>query len=272
MSQNRDKAIQLLDGLARYAGLRAHIDSTHANPYFHSKPAWRLGIMSTVCKGLDEQLGLQSHAEQAFIDLYTGYKVSAKNGMRVLPEPPEQRDAIQRLRRLANWAFAQQTEDAGNILFATSDCLEDICTSLVWDVDTSGIYRARDTVENLCFRHIAQQPIAFTRILVGGDFTPGASVFEAGYNTTPEFVVGNDIFEKMCAEHPDISIWPTMCTAYRGGPQNSQTRLPNADELRFMNQLGDEFLSEIGVHHVGGPYYSDIPSTQESKIDPTMEM
>lgn len=272
MSQDREKAIRLMDGLARYTGFRAHDDAVHSNPYFHSKPVWRLGIMATIAKGLDEQLGLNSQAEQAFIDLYNGYQLSAQNGLRVLPEPYEQKETIQRLRRLANWAFAQQTEDAGIILFATSDCLEDICTALTWDVDTSGIYRARDTVEDLCYRHIAQQPIAFTRVLIGGDHTPGASVFEPGYNMTAEFVVGSDIFESMCEEYPEISVWPTMCTAFRGGHDTAETRLPTADELRFMNGLNDKFLSVAGVRHVSGPYYSDIPATGGNDLNQTMEM
>ena len=106
-------------------------------------------------------------------------------------------------------------------------------------------------------RMTAQQPIRFTRLLLGWERGPAGSTFLPGLVTQADEILASDFFDEMRWRH-GYDKWPALCVAYTGGGRGHY--LYDADEfdVGIMNEAGDDFLKEPGIVCLGGPHEIEV--------------
>lgn len=180
------------------------------------------------------------------------------------------RDQKQLVGSLCGYAreLEQQKEDHRPQMLEVKNLLEDMTAYLPWDVTSSGVYQARDFVENALIRMTTRRPFCFTHILLGRETGPCESDFVSGCVIDADELRKTEIWDRLCAEQPDIREWPVTCIVYRCGRSDMERSVRSASELdlAIMRSEGDRFLDEPGVHWSGTMRELRIP-TQPSHED-----
>ena len=189
------------------------------------------------------------------------------------------RDQRQLVKSLCDYArkLERQKDDHRPQMLEVKNLLEDMTAYLPWDVTGSGVYQARDFVENALIRMTARQQFCFTHILMGMETGPCESDFVSGCVIDTDELRKTEIWERLCAEYPDITEWPVTCVVYRCGYASMELSVRSASELDLavMRAKGDRFLDEPGVQWSGTmrelkiPAQSDHEGTQ-AKMEMTL--
>lgn len=162
-----------------------------------------------------------------------------------------QKYTVQNLRRYVS-ALGCMDGDQRARIFAVKKLLEDVGAYLPWDVGATGVYPAREETEQALLRAVAQRPIRFTRVLLGGELDPGGVEYLPGMVNDVEAVRRTREFQRLTLEHPKRDEWPALCTVYLGGPQMAIGTI-DADDIDMMviREAGDHFLKRPDVYPVG---------------------
>ena len=158
---------------------------------------------------------------------------------------------IQNLDRYAA-ALTQSKDDCRCHLWTVKELLEDMYLDRLW-WSTPGLSDLQDEVQSTLLRITAQQPIRFTRILLGPERGPCDSALVAGIVNTVEAVRQTGFYREMCRQYPEMREWPSICVVYGGGG-----RIPVRDasefDLTILREEGDRALDLEGIHPVSGCY------------------
>ncbi len=162
-----------------------------------------------------------------------------------------QRHMIQSLQQYAA-ALGSIGSDQRARIFYTRELLGEVCAYLPWNPDANSARAAYDQVRELLQQAVAQRPIRFTRILLGGDLDPGGAEFMPGLVDDAEGVRCTREFQRLTLEYPKRDEWPALCTVYLGGPRAALGAI-DADEIDMMiiREAGDRFLKRPDVYPVG---------------------
>ena len=173
----------------------------------------------------------------------------------------DQRQLVKSLRDYAR-ELEQQKDDHRPQMLEVKNLLEDMTVYLPWDVTGSGVYQARDFVENALIRMTARRPFCFTHILMGMETGPCESDFVSGCVIDTDELRKTEIWERLCTEYPDITEWPVTCVVYRCGYASMELSVRSASELDLavMRAKGDRFLDEPGVQWSGTMRELRIPT------------
>ena len=148
--------------------------------------------------------------------------------------------------------LTQSRDDYRCHLWTVKDLLEDMYLDRLW-WSTPGLSDLQDEVQSALLRITAQQPIRFTRILLGPERGPCDSALVAGIVNTVEAVRQTGFYREMCGKYPKMREWPSICVAYGGGG-----RIPVCDtsefDLSILWEAGDRALDLEGIHPISGCY------------------
>lgn len=166
-----------------------------------------------------------------------------------------QLDAINGLSEYVR-TLSRMTGDNRHQIFAVRELLDDIGSHLPWAGSTDIQNKVIDQANRELRRKTAQQPIRFTRLLLGWEGGPMDSTFLPGLVTQADEIHASDFLDEMRWRH-GYDKWPALCTVYAGGGIGHF--LYDADEfdVGIMNEAGDDFLKEPGVSWLGGPYETE---------------
>lgn len=162
-----------------------------------------------------------------------------------------QKHVVRSLRRYVS-ALGRTEGDQRARLSAVKNLLEDVSACLPWDVGSTGVYPARDEVEQALLRAVAQRPIRFTRVLLGGDLDPGGIEFLPGMVNDVETVRRTREFERLTVEYQDREEWPALCIVCMGGGRQLAAGAIDADELDMavIREAGEAFTKRPEVRPV----------------------
>lgn len=141
-----------------------------------------------------------------------------------------QKYTVQNLRRYVS-ALGCMDGDQRARIFAVKKLLEDVGAYLPWDVGATGVYPAREETERALLRAVAQRPIRFTRVLLGGELDPGGVEYLPGMVNDVEAVRRTREFQRLTLEHPNREEWPALCIVCMGGGRQAEPNTIDADGL-----------------------------------------
>lgn len=206
--------------------------------------------ISTVLKEMD---GLDG-GPSGLLHRYNKRMKEAETLIAAEPAPIElQRGTIKGLSEYVS-ALSRMAGDNRHEIFAVRELLDDMGSHLPWagssDIQSKVINQANRELR----RMTAQQPIRFTRLLLGWEGGPAGSTFLPGLVTQADEILASDFFDEMRWRHRDYAKWLALCVAYTGGGRGHY--LYDADEfdVGIMNEAGDDFLKEPGIVCLGGPH------------------
>ena len=161
---------QASEGLALYAARRL-VGFEQGRPGESCcQPETRHGWIRGIIQGMAEVCG----QDAAPLLRAFGQRLDAASGSSNIEPLPlnRQKYTVQNLRRYVS-ALGRMEGDQRARIFAVKKLLEDVGAYLPWDVGATGVYPAREETEQALLRAVAQRPIRFTRILLGGELDPG---------------------------------------------------------------------------------------------------
>lgn len=251
------------DGLTAYAVERQAGFERHQNRQIR-QPEERNRWIRGILRGMAEVCGVDMDApvrkfDQRLEDAHGCFAVEAL-GL------PEQRDTIHSLRRYTDKLEFMNGDQRARMV-EVKNLPEDITVCLSWDVSRTGVYDAREQVENQLLRMTARRPIRFTRVLVGGDLDPGGAEFVSGLADSTDDVRSTEMFQNTTQEYPERQEWPAICTVYLGGGREFAVGTIDADELDMavIRETGDRFLKQPEVRPVCSRELR-VPVHRETKI------
>lgn len=249
----KDRTI-VAEGLAAYTIERRFGWERHrpdgAPPWDKVTTMWARVVLGE----MDELNGEKS----ALLDLYNQRLKEAEGVFGAEPTSLRlQRDTVKGLSKYVS-ALSRTDGDNRHQIFAVRELLDDIGSHLPWGGSTDIQGKVLDKANRELRRQTAQQPIRFTRLLLGGECGPADSTFLPGLVTQADEVLATDFFDDMCWRYGDYEKWPALCTVYTGGGRAQF--LYDADEfdVGIMNEAGDDFLKEPGIAWLGGSYELEI--------------
>lgn len=175
-----------------------------------------------------------------------------------------QKHVVRSLRRYVS-ALGRTEGDQRARLSAVKNLLEDVSACLPWDVGSTGVYPARDEVEQALLRAVAQRPIRFTRVLLGGDLDPGGIEFLPGMVNDVETVRRTREFERLTVEYQDREEWPALCIVCMGGGRRLAADAIDADglDMAVIRETGEAFMKRpevrpVWIHQLTVPVQEQI--------------
>lgn len=165
--------------------------------------------------------------------------------------PDSQRHMIQSLGWYVS-TLGRMEGDQRARLSAVKKLLEDVSAYLPWDVGATGVYPARDEVEQALLCAVAQRPIRFTRALLGGERDPGGVEFLPGMVNDVETVRRSQEFQRLTLEYPKREAWPALCMVCMGGGRQSDAHTIDADglDMAVIRECGERFMERPEVRPV----------------------
>lgn len=246
----KDKEI-LAEGLAAYTierrfGFERHCPDG-APPWDAVRAMWSRSI-----------LGDMDNQGSTLLDLYNQRLKEAEGVFAVEPAPLRlQRDTIRGLSEYVS----EQSRAAGDNrrrIFVVRELLDDIGSHLPWAGSVVTWEKAIDQANHELRRLTAQQPIRFTRVLLGWEGGPIDSAFLPGLVTEADEILASDFYDEMRGRYGGYEKWPALCTVYAGGDNPFETRDADEFDVAIMNEAGDDFLKEPGVKWAGGSYEIEV--------------
>lgn len=149
-------------------------------------------------------------------------------------------------------ALGQLDGDQRGRLMQVQNLLEDMTAYLPWDPDANGARSVRDQVWEQLQRAVAQRPIRFTRVLLGGDLDPGGVELMPGLVDDAEGVKCTREFQRLTVEYPKRDQWPALCTVYLGGGRQNACAPIDADglDMKIIREAEDQFLKQPSIRPV----------------------
>lgn len=248
----KEKAI-VAEGLAAYAIERRFGFERHRPDGAPSWEAVRAIWISTVLGEMDDM----SSGRSLLLDLYHQRMKEAEALIAAEPAPLQlQRDTIKELSKYVS-ALSRMAGDNRHEIFAVRELLDDMGSHLPWAGSSDTQSKVIDQANRELRRMTAQQPIRFTRLLLGWERGPAGSTFLPGLVTQADEILASDFFDEMRWRH-GYDKWPALCVAYTGGGRGHY--LYDADEfdVGIMNEAGDDFLKEAGIVCLGGPHEIEV--------------
>lgn len=166
------------------------------------------------------------------------------------PSLNNQKHAVQSLRQYVS-ALERTEGDQRERLFTVKKLLEDMSAYLPWNVRDTGIYPARDEVGQALLQAVAQRPIRFTRVLIGGETDPGGIEYLPGVVTDADAdeVRHTAEFQRVAVEHPKLDELTVMRIVCVGGKQQPTANAIDADDLDMavIRENGERFMARPEV-------------------------
>ena len=159
------------------------------------------------------------------------------------PSLNDQKHTVQSLRQYVS-ALEQAEGDQRERLYNVKKLLEDMSAYLPWNVRDTGIYPARDEVGQALLQAVAQRPIRFTRVLIGGETDPGGIEFLPGLVKEAEDVRRTREFQRLALEYSKREEWPALCIVCLSGGRQILGDTIDADELDMVviRENGERFM------------------------------
>lgn len=248
MKQKIDLA-QASEGLALYAAQRlVGYEQNRLGDSFR-QPETRHEWIRDIIQGMAEVCGQDAvPLLRAF-----GQRLDAASGSADMEPLPlnGQKYTVQNLRRYVS-ALGCMDGDQRARIFAVKKLLEDVSAYLPWDVGATGVYPAREETERALLRAVAQRPIRFTRVLLGGELDPGGVEYLPGMVNDVEAVRRTREFQRLTLEHPNREEWPALCIVCMGGGRQAESNTIDADglDMAVICEYEREFMKRPGVRPV----------------------
>ncbi len=162
-----------------------------------------------------------------------------------------QKYTVQNLRRYVSALGCMEGDQRARI-FAVKKLLEDVGAYLPWDVGATGVYPAREETEQALLRAVAQRPIRFTRILLGGELDPGGVEYLPGMVNDVEAVRRTREFQRLTLEYSKREEWPALCIVCMGGGRQAESNTIDADglDMAVIREYEREFMKRPEVRPV----------------------
>ena len=248
MKQKIDLA-QASEGLALYAAQRlVGYEQNRLGDSF-CQPETRHEWIRDIIQGMAEVCGQDAAPLLRAFD----QRLDAASGSSNIEPLPlnRQKYAVQNLRRYVS-ALGRMEGDQRARIFAVKKLLEDVGAYLPWDVGATGVYPAREETEQALLRAVAQRPIRFTRVLLGGELDPGGVEYLPGMVNDVEAVRRTREFQRLTLEHPKREEWPALCIVCMGGGRQAESNTIDADglDMAVIREYEREFMKRPGVRPV----------------------
>ncbi len=114
-------------------------------------------------------------------------------------------------------------------------------------------------------RAVAQRPIRFTRVVLGGDLDPGGIEFLPGMVDDAERVRHTREFERLTVEYQDREEWPALCIVCMGGGRRLAADAIDADglDMAVIRETGEAFMKRpevrpVWIHQLTVPVQEQI--------------
>ena len=165
--------------------------------------------------------------------------------------PDSQRHMTQSLGWYASALGRMEGDQRARVLH-TRGLLEEVCAYLPWDPYANGARTALDQVSGQLQRMVAQRPIHFTRVLLGGERNPGGVEFLPGMVNDVETVRRTREFERLTVEYQDREAWPALCVVCMGGGRRLAADAIDADglDMAVIREAGEAFMKRPEVRPV----------------------
>lgn len=246
------KAI-VAEGLAAYAIERRFGWERHRPDGAPSWDAVRTMWARVLLGEMDDLNGEQP----SLLELYNQRLKEAKRIFAAEPSPLKlQSDTIKGMSDYVS-ALSRMAGDSRHQIYAVRELLDDMGSHLPWAGSSDTQSKVIDQANRELRRMTAQQPIRFTRLLLGWEGGPAGSTFLPGLVTQADEILASVFFDEMRWRH-GYDKWPALCVAYTGGGRGHY--LYDADEfdVGVMNEAGDDFLKEPGIVCLGGPHEIEV--------------
>ncbi len=248
--------------LSAYAAQRLVGFEQHRPGDSYRQPETRHQWVRDILRGMAEARGqdaaplLQSF-ERRLADAY------GASAVEVLP-PADQKHMIRSLGRYVS-ALGRMEGDQRFRIFHARELLEEVCAYLPWDPDVNGARSARDRAWEQLQRAVAQRPIRFTRVVLGGDLDPGGIEFLPGMVNDVESVRHTREFERLTVEYPKREAWPALCIVCMGGGRQLAADTIDADglDMAVIREAGEVFMKRpevrpVWTHQLTVPVHEQI--------------
>ena len=228
----------------------------------YRQPETRHEWIRDILKGMAEAYG------QGAVPLLQSFdqrleEARAASAVEVLP-PSGQEHMIRSLGRYASTLERVQGDQRFR-LSHTRELLEEVCAYLPWDSDANGARAVRDQVWGQLQRAVAQRPIRFTRVVLGGDLDPGGIEFLPGMVDDAERVRHTREFERLTVEYQDREEWPALCIVCMGGGRRLAADAIDADglDMAVIRETGEAFMKRpevrpVWIHQLTVPVQEQI--------------
>ncbi len=165
--------------------------------------------------------------------------------------PDSQRHMIQSLGWYASTLGRMEGDQRARALH-TRGLLEEVCAYLPWDPYDNGARTALDQVSGQLQRMVAQRPIRFTRVLLGGERDPGGVEFLPGMVNDVETVRRTREFQRLTLECPKREEWSALCIVCMGGGRQSDAHTIDADglDMAVIRECGERVMERPEVRPV----------------------
>lgn len=162
-----------------------------------------------------------------------------------------QKYTVQNLRQYAS-ALGRMEGDQRARLLHTRELLGEVCAYLPWNPDANSARAAYDQVRELLQQAVAQRPIRFTRVLLGGDLDPGSAEFMPGLVDDAEGVRRTQEFQRLTLDYPKREEWPALCIVCMGGGRQAESNTIDADglDMAVIREYEQEFMKRPEVRPV----------------------
>ena len=237
------------EGLSAYAAQRLAGFEQHRLGDAYRQPEIRHKWIRDILRGMAELRGqdasplLQSF-ERRLTDAHGASAVEVLS-------PAGQKHMIRSLDRYVS-ALGRMEGDQRSRIFHARELLDEVCAYLPWDPDANGARSARDRAWDQLQRAVAQRPIRFTRVLLGGELDPGGVEFLPGMVNDEESVRRTQQFQRLTVEYPKREEWPALCVVCMGGGRREDAGTIDADglDMAVIRQAGEAFMKRPEVRPV----------------------
>lgn len=261
MAKNFDLS-RASDELAAYAAQRMAGFEQHRLGGSYRQPETRHEWIRDILNGMAEVCGQDA---APFLQSF-GQRLEDAHGASAVEvlSPSGQKHMVRSLGRYVT-ALGCMEGDRRVRLSHVRELLEEVCAYLPWDPDANGARPARDRAWARLQRAVAQRPIRFTRVVLGGDLDPGGIEFLPGMVNDAEQVRRTREFERLTVEYQDREEWPTLCTVCMGGGRQSDANTIDADglDMAVIREAGQDFLKRpevrpVWTHQLAVPVHEQI--------------
>lgn len=240
---------QASEGLALYAARRlAGYRQGRFGDAF-CQPETRHEWIRDIIQGMAEVCGQDA---APLLRAFDQWLDAASGSSNIEPLPlNRQKYTVQNLRRYVS-ALGRMEGDQRARIFAVKKLLEDVGAYLPWDVGATGVYPVREETGQALLRAVAQRPIRFTRVLLGGELEPGGVEYLPGMVNDVEAVRHAREFQRLTLEHPKREEWLALCIVCMGGGRQAESNTIDADglDMAVIREYEREFMKRPEVRPV----------------------
>lgn len=180
----------------------------------------------------------------------------------------QQQEIIQTLRQYTAEQIIQAKADPRQELMNLRNLLGDM--EFHWKQPLADLHATEKLLDALMIRQTVNQPIRFTRILLGEENGPHGEAFLSGEVTDAEVVARTALCNELTARYPEVPDWPAICTVYYGDNEDYDEPFHDATAIDMMiiRRYSGIILRQEGIQQVGNFHEmtlsSDLPDKDAS--------